>query len=291
MYGTARMVLPLRHRIERVEQREDALGLVPRIRAIDCAAVSVSVGTPPFGRVAAAKSLSHASGVTRVTQPASTSASVAKLAIVGVWPLLSGSWMVAPQPPVARSTKLGTLPAAIFSPQRVPLDRGAVDELVVRPHRRDGRHLVDRDLGGRLAAEHGQQRDGGIVAARLVRRRLAALGDQIQRWHPLAAALGAIEREAAVGAGSRLRQLPGRARARGPQRHRRVGDRRAGAEHLTLERVRREGRRRRNHSACSQRAKQDLAGCGPSGYCLPRQSFRFLLCLNKAASLRSERRP
>jgi hypothetical protein len=42
-------------------------------------------------------------------------ASVAKLAIVGVWPLLSGSWIVPPQPPVARSTKLGTLPAAIFS--------------------------------------------------------------------------------------------------------------------------------------------------------------------------------
>ena len=35
--------------------------------------------------------------------------------MVGVWPLLSGSWIVPPQPPVARFTKLGTLPAAIFS--------------------------------------------------------------------------------------------------------------------------------------------------------------------------------
>ena len=61
------------------------------MRAIDCAAVSVSVGAAPVGGVAAAKSLSHASALTRVTQPASTSASVAKLAIVGVWPLLSGS--------------------------------------------------------------------------------------------------------------------------------------------------------------------------------------------------------
>ena len=91
---------------------------------MDCAAVSVSVGTVPLGDVDAANSLLQASGVTRVTQPASTSASVAKFAIVGVWPLLSGSWMVAPQPPVARSTKLGTLPAAIFSPSAWPLSAG-----------------------------------------------------------------------------------------------------------------------------------------------------------------------
>ena len=58
---------------------------------MDCAAVSVSFGASPFGGVVAVKSLAHASGVTRVTHPASTSASVAKFAIVGVWPLLSGS--------------------------------------------------------------------------------------------------------------------------------------------------------------------------------------------------------
>ena len=58
---------------------------------MDSAAVSVSFGALPFGGVAAMKSLSQASAVTRVAQPASTSAKVAKLAIVGVWPLLSGS--------------------------------------------------------------------------------------------------------------------------------------------------------------------------------------------------------
>ena len=45
------------------------------------------------------------------------------------------------------------------------LDRGAVEELGVRPHRGDGRHLVDRDLGRGLAAQHSQERDRRIVAA------------------------------------------------------------------------------------------------------------------------------
>jgi len=56
-----------------------------------CAAVSVSVGALPFGGVTAAKSLLHASGFTRMAQPDSRSDSVAKFAIVVVWPLLSGS--------------------------------------------------------------------------------------------------------------------------------------------------------------------------------------------------------
>jgi hypothetical protein len=76
----------------------------------------MSIGALPVGGVAAAKSLLHASAFTRVAQPARRSASVAKLAIVGVWLLLSGSWMAPPHPPVARSTKLGTLPAAILRP-------------------------------------------------------------------------------------------------------------------------------------------------------------------------------
>src|SRR5262249_38032537 len=86
----------------------------------DCAAVNVSVGAVPDGGVAAAKSCAHASGTTRAAQPASASASVAKLAIVGVCALLSESWITAPQPPVARSTRLGTLPAAILKPSAGP---------------------------------------------------------------------------------------------------------------------------------------------------------------------------
>jgi hypothetical protein len=49
------------------------------------------------------------------------SANVAKFAIVGVWPLLSGPWIASPHPPVVRSTKLGTLPAAMRSPSACPL--------------------------------------------------------------------------------------------------------------------------------------------------------------------------
>jgi len=83
------------------------------LRAIDSAAFSVLVGRPPPGGAAAANRLLQASAFTRVTQAASRSASVAKLAMVGVWLLLSGSWMAPPHPPVSTSTKLGTLPAAM----------------------------------------------------------------------------------------------------------------------------------------------------------------------------------
>ena len=80
------------------------------------AAVNVSVGALPVAGAAAVKSLPHTSAETRVAQPASTLANVAKLAIVGVWLLLSGSCITSPHPPVARSTKFGTFPAAIRSP-------------------------------------------------------------------------------------------------------------------------------------------------------------------------------
>src|SRR5215471_4545157 len=86
-----------------------------------CAAVSVSVGTLPLGGVAAANNLVQASLTTCVTQPESASASVAKLAIVGVCTLLSGPRIASPHPPVARLTKLGTLPAAILRPSALPL--------------------------------------------------------------------------------------------------------------------------------------------------------------------------
>ena len=58
---------------------------------MDSAALSVLARAPPPGGVAAANRLLHASALTRVTQPEIRSASVAKLAIVGVWLLLSGS--------------------------------------------------------------------------------------------------------------------------------------------------------------------------------------------------------
>src|SRR5262249_16016676 len=87
---------------------------------MDCAAVSVSVGGFPFGGVAAANSLLHASAFNLVAQAHSRSASVAKFAILRLLLLFSGSDTVAPQPPDSRSTKLGTLPAAILGPREWP---------------------------------------------------------------------------------------------------------------------------------------------------------------------------
>src|SRR5215467_11946851 len=83
--------------------------------------LAVSVGAPQPGGVDAANRLLHAFCVTRVTQPESKSASVAKFAIVGVWPPFSGLWIASPHPPVERLTKLGTLPAAMRSPSEGPL--------------------------------------------------------------------------------------------------------------------------------------------------------------------------
>ncbi len=63
---------------------------------MNSAAAKVSAGVSPFGPAAAAKRPSQALAVTRVAQPASASASVAKLAKVGVCVLFSPSAIVAP---------------------------------------------------------------------------------------------------------------------------------------------------------------------------------------------------
>src|SRR5262245_54957517 len=83
--------------------------------------MSTSVGALPPGGVAAWKTREQASGVSRVAQAANRLANVAKLAMVVVWLLFSGSWIGPPHPPVSRSTKFGTLPAAILSPRAWPV--------------------------------------------------------------------------------------------------------------------------------------------------------------------------
>src|SRR5215471_697222 len=85
------------------------------------AALTVLVGAPQPGGVAAANKLLQAFATTRVTQADSRSASVAKLAMVGVWPPLSGLWIASPHPPDERLTKLGTLLAAMRRPRAGPL--------------------------------------------------------------------------------------------------------------------------------------------------------------------------
>src|SRR5262249_33553989 len=113
MYGTPRMVLPFRTGYIVSSSAKSRSGLYQGECAIASAAVSVSVGAPPLGGDAAVNKPSHALSETRVTQPASTSASVAKFAIVVVCPLFSGPWIASPQEPVWRSTRFDTLPAAI----------------------------------------------------------------------------------------------------------------------------------------------------------------------------------
>ena len=85
-------VLARRDRIEKVEQRKEPVradtrdsARWPRPPSACRSARRPSAAWPP------GKAFRRRSGVTRVAQPASASASVAKFAIVGVWPLLSGS--------------------------------------------------------------------------------------------------------------------------------------------------------------------------------------------------------
>src|SRR5271165_5761410 len=85
------------------------------------AAISVSVGAAPPGAVAAAKSLLQASPLTRVMQPANRLLSVLIVATVAVCELFRGSWTIGPRPPVLRSARLGTFPAAIRRPSAGPL--------------------------------------------------------------------------------------------------------------------------------------------------------------------------
>ena len=65
-------------------------------------------------------------------------------------------------------------------PKRMSLDGVAVEELRVGPHRRDCRHLVDRDFGRGLATQHRHEGDGWIIAARLIDSRFATRGDEVK---------------------------------------------------------------------------------------------------------------
>src|SRR5208337_3773939 len=113
----------------------------------------------------------------------------------------------------------------------VAFDRGAVEELCVGPDRRHRRELVDRDLSGRGAADHGDERDSRVVAATLVGSRYAAFGNYIE--DAVRRSLRA-ESESAVVRGLSLSQLLWRVRTCGPQRHCRFCDRSACAEYLTF---------------------------------------------------------
>ena len=165
MNGTGAQVLARRNRIEPVEQRKESLRLVPRDSARSTsAAASVSVGALPLGRRRQPRRgwRTH-SAVTRVTQPAST---IGQRGEIGHRRRLAAVERVLdrarPSRRFARSTKFGTLPAAMRRPSAWPCDRVAVEELRVGPHRGHGRHLVDDDArgGSRFRARRARKEPG-----------------------------------------------------------------------------------------------------------------------------------
>ena len=137
-------------------------------------------GRLPLGGVAAMKSLSHASTVTNVAQPAMH---------VGQRRKIGHRWRLATIERVLNSgspatclniNEVGHVARSDTQAQCRPFDCATVKKLRVGPHRCDGGHLVDDDLARRGVAQHRQQSNGRVVAAALVDCRLAASGYQVQ---------------------------------------------------------------------------------------------------------------
>ena len=146
-----------------------------------CAAVSVSVGAVPPGGVAAAKNSSHASPRTRVRAARQQIRQRIECRQRRRLRTVQGILDHRAQAAGREIHQIGHIPCGDPQAERVPFDRGAVDELRVRPHRGDRRQLVDHDAGRRLAAQHRHQRHAVVVAVRLVSGGFATLCNQIAK--------------------------------------------------------------------------------------------------------------
>ena len=162
------MFLPCRDRIELVQQSEQLFGLVPGIAGDrlrrrqrvggDFAVRSrgrreeivASIGIHPRGatreQVGQRREIGHCRRLAAVERVLNSDPPAARLKIDEVRHIAGGDAQA----------------------ERVTLDRGAVQELRVGPHRRDGCHLVDDNIGRGRVAQHRQQRDGWIIAATFV---------------------------------------------------------------------------------------------------------------------------
>src|SRR5271165_3283219 len=83
-------------------------------------ASNVFLGVAPPVGVAALKKRARQSSLATVNDAVISEPSVSRVAIVVVMELLSGSISTLPHPPVVRSTRLGTFPAAILRPRGFP---------------------------------------------------------------------------------------------------------------------------------------------------------------------------
>jgi hypothetical protein len=101
----------------------------------------------------------HAFGFTCVVQPTSMVGSVAKLVIVVVLLLLSASCIAIPRPPVYRSTKFGTFPAAIFNPSGLPW--------ILSPSRNWAGGISERSMESAEQPADAQRNKSGRIRLRL----------------------------------------------------------------------------------------------------------------------------
>src|SRR5262249_48007298 len=103
-----------------------------------------------------------------------------------------------------------------FEAKCVTLDRCAIEELRVRPHRGHRGHLIDDDRRRRRIAQHREQCNRRVVAATLVDGGFASFGDGIED-DIRADRLLAVDLEPAVAICSCLGELPGVSGTCGPK--------------------------------------------------------------------------
>src|SRR5215831_13675582 len=105
--------------------------------------------------------------------------------------------------------------------ERVTFDRGTIEKLRMRPHRRHRGHLVDDNLGRRHIAKHREQCSRRVVASALVDCRFAAFCYDVEDDARAKRFLTA-EHKTAIVVCSRLRELPGFANACSPKSYGRI---------------------------------------------------------------------
>src|SRR5262249_44044537 len=173
----------------------------------------------------------------------------------GWWGRLAAGARGGTGPPPAAGPEIdevGHVAGGNLDAKRVTFDRGTIEKLRVRPHRRHRGHLVDDDLGRRRIAKHREQCSRRVVASALVDCRFTAFGDDVEDDIRAKRFLTA-ELKATMVVCSRLCELPGFAGACSPKSHGRICEGTTARLDLSLDPnagpLLREPRARRRHGA------------------------------------------
>ena len=178
-WGRTKM-LALRHWIEPIQQREDPLRLV---RCVACNRMESGQGVSGRLSIWPGRGSKEAGTCVRLHLGYAAGDHAGEGGEVGhggrlgaVEPVLNHAAIAAR----GEIDEVGHVPCGDPQAEGMTADRGAFEKLVVGPHRRDRRELVDRYRGRRFAAQHCHERDGRVFSCRAVCARLTTLCDQIE---------------------------------------------------------------------------------------------------------------